>query len=69
MARICKGYVYVRYSEDKYELPIAVADTSLELDKILGNHPGTTLQSIARGRKTYAKVYIGEDAQAENAEK
>jgi len=38
-------------TKDKYELPLAVADTKKELGEILGVSPTTIANCIARARK------------------
>ena len=38
-------------TKDKYELPLAVADTRKELGKMLGVSPVTIANSITRARK------------------
>lgn len=39
--------LYLAVSKDKYELPIAVADSPYELDKMLGLGKGTVLSHIS----------------------
>lgn len=52
-------YYWMAVTADKYELPLAVADSSYLLARMLDIHPGTVLASEARsksgkitGRKT-----------------
>ena len=44
-------YIFMLVTKDKYELPLAVADTRKELGKILGVSPVTIANSIVRSRK------------------
>lgn len=58
-------YVWIRVSNDKYELPEAVADTKYELAKLLGFNEATVYAAIKHdeqaGRKSrYMRVYIGD---------
>lgn len=58
--------VYMLITQDKYELPLAVADTSEELSKMLGLSSSAVASSICRakqsGRKCrYIEVRIDEN--------
>ena len=60
-------HVYMAVTRDKYELPIAVADTSVELAKIM-HTTDTVIRSCIYHEKTgkhkssmYKKVIIDED--------
>ncbi len=44
-------YLFMLVTKDKYELPLAVADTRKELGKMLGVSPVTIANSITRARK------------------
>ena len=62
-------YVYMHVTKDKYELPLAVADSVKELADLVGVHPndihGVIYRARIRGskRSKYVKVKIddGED--------
>lgn len=41
--------VYMKVTGDKYELPIAIADTAAELARIVGVHKSTIWSQISRG--------------------
>lgn len=43
-------YYWMAVTADKYELPLAVAESSFSLAKMLGVHKGTVLACEARGR-------------------
>ncbi len=53
--------IYMWISKDKYELPLAVADTAQELADIVGTTKNTVLSSISRGYRTYVRVTVEED--------
>ncbi len=48
-------HVFMMVTKDKYELPVAVADTRKELGKILGVSPVTIANSITRARNNGQK--------------
>lgn len=50
--------LYMKCTTDKYELPIAVADSPRELAKILGTTPNTVSSSINHGRRGWYKVLV-----------
>lgn len=64
--------LYVKVTDDKYELPIAVADSAGELAKMLGVKKNTVLTKISHGRQgirtTYHRVEI-DDTEVEEWEK
>ena len=53
-------YLYMKVTKDKYELPIAVADTPRELSKMVGIKAQSISRYICLGLEGYKKVYIGE---------
>lgn len=44
-------HVFMMVTKDRYELPIAVADTRKELGRMVGVSPVTIANSISRARK------------------
>ena len=44
------AYVWMKVTKDKYELPVAVAETHSELARICGTTPGNVLSSASRYR-------------------
>lgn len=65
-----KKYLYLKVTNDKYELPIVVADSSLELAKLCGISQRSVLNCIHRhefkGRpSSYIKVEIDENEEGE----
>ena len=67
-------YVYTMVTDDKYEFPIAMADTATELGKIIGKSDHTIRSSICLYKKgklkrtRYHKIKIDywEDANKES---
>lgn len=56
-------YIYMLVTKDKYELPLAVADTRKELGEMIGVSSITIANSITRARKNghkskYVRVEI-----------
>lgn len=49
-------YLYVAYTDDKYELPIAVADSATELAKMVGVTSGSMYSMLSRKEGYYCKV-------------
>lgn len=60
-------YVYIRVTQDKYELPLCVRDSIKELAEACGTTKNNIESCIShakkrkRGRSMYYKVYIGDD--------
>lgn len=59
-------FVYMKVTKDKYELPVAIADTALELAEICGTTRTNILSAIINAKKrgqnsVYKKVEIEED--------
>ena len=46
-------------TKDKYQLPLAVADSAEELARIIGVRPSTIIKSINERRKSrYMRIYV-----------
>lgn len=59
-------YVWMKVTNDKYELPVLVADSAPELAKMLGCSPNNIYSSLShakhrRQNTTYRKVVINEE--------
>lgn len=60
-------YVYMKITRDKYELPVAVAESTTELAKICGLKNSGSVRSMINEpirlgfRPTYIKVEVTED--------
>lgn len=52
--------LYIAVTLDKYELPLAVADSPAELARLMGTTYNSVLSSIAHGYKGYKRVIIDE---------
>lgn len=62
-------YIYMMVTRDKYELPLAVADTKKELADLLGVSPITIANSIARSRRWgHKSKYVRVDFQHKDFE-
>lgn len=57
--------IYMQVSKDKYELPIAVADSVTELAEIASTTAGAISTAICKGRKGFCKVVIDEEEDTE----
>lgn len=56
-----RGYVFMMVTSDKYQLPLAVADTPRELSRLVGVSAKLITEEACRKRKArFVKVYIGE---------
>lgn len=58
--------IYMKVTMDKYELPLAVADTVVELARIVGAKPNTISSGISKSkslgiRSQYVKVVIQDE--------
>ena len=51
-----KEFLYLAVTNDKYELPIAVADSASELAKILGIERQTVFVNLCRPAKNKSKI-------------
>lgn len=51
--------LWLLVTKDKYQLPLAVADTSEELAQIVGVSPSTIIKSVTHRRKSrYIRIYV-----------
>ena len=53
-----KKYYWMRVTKDKYELPIAVGDTSEELAKLVGVKAVTIRRAICRSNECKKQVFF-----------
>lgn len=53
-----KRTLYMRVTQDKYELPIAVASTQKELAEMLGVHPRTITYGLATKTTGIMKIDV-----------
>lgn len=56
-----KKKLYMIVTRDKYELPIAVEDSSVKLARRIGMSPATLRSCMAKGYKGYCRVEIEEE--------
>lgn len=56
-----KKAIYMMITKDKYELPLAVGDSIMELSRILNVDPSSILRGTRRGKSKYVKVFIDID--------
>lgn len=54
-------WLYMRVTNDEFELPIAVADSPAELGRMLGIKGESVTQQLSRGRSIYKKVWVGDE--------
>ena len=64
--KLKEQYVWMKVTNDKYELPVLVADSAPELAKMLGCSPNNIYSSLShakhrRQNTTYRKVVINEE--------
>lgn len=50
--------IYMQVITDQYELPVAVADSIVELSKITGSSYDTIIKTIKRAGKKNRKKYV-----------
>lgn len=51
--------LYLLVTKDKYQLPLAVADTAEELARIVGVNQSTIIKCINRRKKSqYIRIYV-----------
>lgn len=50
--------VYMKVTNDIYELPVAIGDTIKELSEQTGHSPATILSSISHKRGTFRRLII-----------
>lgn len=56
MSRTCtKEYIYMLVTDDKYELPVYIADTAQELADLAGTSKGCVHSSVNRWEKGKVK--------------
>ena len=53
--------VWMKVTKDKYELPVAVADSANELARILNTTANNVSSSLSKGYGTYVKVVIDDE--------
>lgn len=53
--------LYVKTTKDDLELPIAVADSTSELARMLGTTRGTVKSSISKHHKGWHRIIIEEE--------
>lgn len=53
--------LYIKTTKDKYELPLAVAESVAELAKMVGHSKGTVASMITRNQNGYRKIVIDDD--------
>ena len=53
--------VWMKVTKDKYELPVAVADSANELARILNTTANNVNSSLSKGYGTYVKVVIDDE--------
>ena len=54
-------YIYIATTFDKYELPIAVADTVKELSELTGANKKSIANRVSDGRSHYYRVEVNEE--------
>ena len=52
--------IWMKVTKDKYELPIAIADSVGELARVVGTTANCISSSICHGYGTYVKVIVDE---------
>lgn len=53
--------LWVKTTLDKYELPVAVADSAKELAEMVGSTQNSVLSSVSKGRRGWYKIDVEED--------
>lgn len=53
--------LYLRVTDDQYELPVAVAESPTELARMLGIRQNNVTSSISHKVKTYCVVEVEDD--------
>ena len=54
------NYVWMRISDDYYELPTAVANSAVELARMCNTTDSNIRSCVAKKSKRYIKVYVGD---------
>lgn len=44
-------YIYMKVTKDKFELPLEIADSAIEMSKITGLEPATIYKNVYRNEK------------------
>lgn len=60
--------LYLRTTTDKYELPIAVAESATELARLLGTTKGCVYSSLSHKRPGWYKLEVEENEQKTDRE-
>ncbi len=59
--------LWLMVTKDKYQLPLAVADTAEELAEIVGVKPSTIIKSVTHRKKSrYIRIYVDMEEEREN---
>lgn len=58
--------IYMKTTTDKYEFPVAVADSVKELAHMLGNTPASVASCISRNSCGYHRIEVPEDMWTDN---
>lgn len=54
-----KNVVYMMVTRDKYELPLAIADTAAELARMLGRKERTIYSAMTQAKKkSWKSIYV-----------
>ncbi len=53
--------LYMKVTKDKYELPLAVADSAKELAAMVGTKENTVNSCISKGYKAWKKVIVEDE--------
>lgn len=54
-------YIYIATTFDKYELPVAVADTVKELSELTGANKKSIANRVSDGRSHFYRVEVNEE--------
>lgn len=54
-------YIYVATTYDKYELPVAVADSVAELAEMTGKNKVSIAKRVSDGRSHFYRVEVNEE--------
>ena len=58
-------FLYLKTTLDNLELPIAVADSAVELAEMIGTNANVVYSSISKGRKGWYKVEVENEERTE----
>lgn len=56
-----KKYLYIKYTTDKYELPVAIADSAARLAEMIGLKESSVRSMISRGQRGYKKIILDDE--------